>query len=47
MIDIILKVALAQPACDHYKQDFQKPKDGLSKKASTSFASILQNAIKC
>ena len=46
VIDMILKVVLVQPVCDYYKQDFKKSTDGLNKKKSTSFASILENAIK-
>ena len=43
---MILKVTLAQSVCDYDKRFLQKTKDELSKKKSTSFASILQNAIK-
>ena len=46
MISIILKVAHIQPFYDHYKHEFYKPKDGLNKNKSTSFASVLENEVR-
>jgi len=43
---MILKVAFAQPVYDSHKHDLQKSKDGLNKKESASFASILEKVIK-
>lgn len=43
---MILKVAFAQPVYDHHKHDLHKPKDGLNKKKSASFANVLENIIK-
>ncbi len=44
---MILKVALVQPVYDYHKQDLYKSKEGFNKKKSTSFASVLENTIKC
>lgn len=43
---MILKVALVQPINAYHKQDLYKPREGLNKKKSNSFADILENAIK-
>jgi hypothetical protein len=43
---MILKVTLAQPVFDNSKQDPHKSKEGLKRKETTSFASILENTIK-
>lgn len=43
---MIFKIEIAQPVFDYRKQDSHKPKDGLKKKESTSFASVLENIIK-
>jgi hypothetical protein len=37
---------ITQPVFDYRKHNLQKPKDGLKKKESTSFASVLENTIK-
>jgi len=44
---MILRVAFAQPVFDYHKHDFQKSKDGSNKKESASFASILEDVIRC
>lgn len=43
---MIMKVAFVQPIYDHYRKDTQTPKDGLHKKKSSSFASVLGNLMK-
>ena len=43
---MILKVAPAQPVFDRHNRNLQKSKDGLNKRESGSFASILENIIK-
>jgi len=46
VIDMILKVALAQRVCDYNRQEYQKPKNSFSNKKKASFASVLRNTIK-
>ncbi|MBU2703203.1 hypothetical protein Ga0466249_004339 [Sporomusaceae bacterium BoRhaA] len=43
---MILKVACVQPVLNNYKYNTQKPKNGLKRKKTASFASILENTIK-
>jgi hypothetical protein len=43
---MILKVELSQPIFDNYKREPQTSKDGVKKKNTNSFASVLENTIK-
>jgi hypothetical protein len=43
---MVSKIEIAQPVFDYRKHNLQKPKAGLKKKESTSFASVLENTIK-
>jgi len=43
---MILKVEFAQLVYNHHKHNLRKPKEGLSKKEATSFASVFKNVIK-
>ena len=43
---MILKVAFAQPVYDHRKHDLQRPKDGLNKRKSASFAIAAAAAVR-
>jgi hypothetical protein len=43
---MVSKIEIAQPVFDYRKHNLQKPKDGLKKKESASFASVLENTIK-